>query len=80
MELKENTLASEVVAKGKLALKASRELVSKSTEEKNRALDLISEQLLKDKDDILTENQKDLQAGRERGLSEAVLDRIMLNE
>ncbi|HBZ10681.1 MAG TPA: glutamate-5-semialdehyde dehydrogenase [Bacillus bacterium] len=73
-------LASEVVAKGKLALKASRELVSKSTEEKNRALDLISEQLLKDKDDILTENQKDLQAGRERGLSEAVLDRIMLNE
>ncbi|GIN21260.1 glutamate-5-semialdehyde dehydrogenase [Siminovitchia fordii] len=80
MELKENMLASEVVAKGKLALKASRELVSKSTEEKNRALDLISEQLLKDKDDILTENQKDLQAGRERGLSEAVLDRIMLNE
>ncbi len=80
MELKENMLASEVVAKGKLALKASRELVSKSTEEKNRALDLISEQLLKDKDDILKENQKDLQAGRERGLSEAVLDRIMLNE
>lgn len=80
MELKENMLASEVVAKGKLALKASRELVSRSTEEKNRALDLISEQLLKDKDDILKDNQKDLQAGRERGLSEAVLDRIMLNE
>lgn len=80
MELKEKAPVSEVEAKGIAALKASRVLVNRSTGEKNKALDLISEQLLKDKDYILQENEKDLQAGKERGLTEAILDRIMLNE
>ncbi|GIN96243.1 gamma-glutamyl phosphate reductase [Siminovitchia terrae] len=80
MTLKEKNAVSEVEEKGKAALKASRALVNRSTEEKNRALDLISEQLLKDQDYILQENEKDLQAGKERGLSDSILDRIMLNE
>ena len=60
MELKEKAPVSEVEAKGKAALKASRVLVNRSTGEKNKALDLISEQLLKGKDYILQENEKDL--------------------
>lgn len=71
---------SEVIQKAKAAKKVSFELVSKSTDEKNQALAQIAEQLIIDKDKILVENAKDLQKGKERGLSESVLDRIMLNE
>lgn len=71
---------SEVQTKGKLAKKASFALISKTTEEKNKALASIAEQLLIDKKAILAANKKDLEAGKERGLSEAILDRIMLNE
>ncbi|MFD1706594.1 glutamate-5-semialdehyde dehydrogenase [Siminovitchia sediminis] len=79
MDLKNQTL-SEVQAKGKAALYASRELVNLTTEQKNEALAYISEQLLKDKDMILEENKKDLEDGRKKGLSEAILDRIMLDD
>lgn len=71
---------SEVQEKGKLAKKASYELIGKTTEEKNKALASIAEQLLLDQEAILTENKKDLIAGKEKGLSDSVLDRIMLNE
>lgn len=71
---------SEVKIKGQAAKIASQVLVSVSTEEKNAALQLIAEQLIEDHQIILSENQKDLEAGREKGLSESVLDRILLNE
>ena len=71
---------SEVLKKAKAAKKVSFELVSKTTEEKNEALASIAKQLLLDKDEILAENKKDLEKGKENGLSDSVLDRIMLNE
>lgn len=71
---------SEVLKKGALAKEASYELVGISTEEKNNALALIAEQLIVDQETILSENAKDLEQGREKGISEAILDRIMLNE
>ncbi|MBM4761906.1 glutamate-5-semialdehyde dehydrogenase [Bacillus sp. B15-48] len=71
---------SEVKRKGQLAKNASRLLVSATTEEKNAALKLIAKQLVADKQTILIENQKDLEEGRKNGLSESVLDRILLNE
>ncbi|HEY4553064.1 MAG TPA: glutamate-5-semialdehyde dehydrogenase [Bacillaceae bacterium] len=71
---------SEVMEKGKKAKAAGFLMAGLSTEEKNMALDLIAMQLIDDKKAILEENQKDLTEGRENGLSEAVLDRIMLNE
>ena len=71
---------SEVLKKAKAAKKVSFELVSKTTEEKNAALASIAKQLLLDKDEILAENKKDLEKGKENGLSDSVLDRIMLNE
>ena len=40
----------------------------------------IAQQLITDQQRIIAENAKDLVAGKEMGLSEATLDRIMLNE
>lgn len=71
---------SEILQKGKLAKEASFVLVDISTEDKNQALAKIADQLLVDQAFILEENQKDLVSGRENGLSDSVLDRIMLNE
>lgn len=53
---------------------------SKTTQEKNETLQKIAEQLLIDKEYIIEENNKDIEAGSEKGLSESVLDRIILNE
>lgn len=71
---------SEVTIKGQKAKIASQALVGMSTSEKNKALQNIAKQLLKEKHFLIEENKKDLEKGKERGLSDAVLDRIMLNE
>ncbi|MEK3934104.1 glutamate-5-semialdehyde dehydrogenase [Sporosarcina sp. FSL W7-1349] len=73
-------IVSEVQLKGKAAKEASYVMVDVSTEEKNRALELIAGQLLKDQELLLAENKKDLLDGRAAGLTDAVLDRILLNE
>lgn len=80
MATEQQAAQNEVVMKGKAAVRASRKMVNLTTDEKNEALELISEQLLRDRDTILAENEKDLASGKEKGISEAVLDRIMLNE
>lgn len=71
---------SEVRQKGKLAKAASFQLTGISTEEKNAALERIAEELLNSAKEILQANEKDMKAGREKGLSEAILDRILLTE
>lgn len=76
----EHTITSEVQAKGKLAKEASRLMNLKTTEEKNDALQKIANQLLEEKDAIIQANEQDLANGREKGLPESTLDRIMLNE
>ncbi|WP_462405170.1 glutamate-5-semialdehyde dehydrogenase [Gracilibacillus sp. Marseille-QA3620] len=71
---------SEVREKGKIAKEASFALLNATTKEKNEALRLIADKLLSEKDYLIQENIRDLQAGKEVGLTESVLDRIMLNE
>lgn len=71
---------TEVIKKGQLAKEASYLLSSATTAEKNQALKLIAEQLIKDQHLILAENSQDLQIGKENGLTDAILDRIMLDE
>src|SRR5690625_4558060 len=71
---------SEVIRKGQAAKAASYQLSSVTTEEKNVALALIAEQIVKDQDIILAENKKDIDLGKENGLTAAVLDRIFLDE
>ena len=70
---------SEVLAKGKAAKNASYQLIGLSTELKNEALKKIAQQLVLDKEYLLGENEKDLEQGRLNGMSESILDRIMLN-
>ncbi len=48
--------------------------------QKNKALALIADQLVVDQAFILAENQKDLDEGKAKGLTDAVLDRIQLTE
>lgn len=73
-------IENEVVEKGKRAKKASYETNVKSTSEKNKALESIAHQLLTDMDIILSGNNKDIISGKENGLDDATLDRILLNE
>jgi glutamate-5-semialdehyde dehydrogenase len=71
---------SELILKGKKAKSAASLLAKATTEQKNKALSTISEQLIKEQTFILQENSKDLQTGKEKGMSESLLDRLKLNE
>ncbi len=64
----------------KRAKKAARSLVSLSTVAKNDALLHMAETIAKKRDFIQSENQKDLEAGRKKGLSSAMLDRLALSD
>ncbi|GEK34570.1 glutamate-5-semialdehyde dehydrogenase [Kurthia sibirica] len=70
---------SEVYEKGRIAKKASFVMNNCTTVQKNEALTKIADQLLKDEQLIIEANNLDLQQGRNKGLSESILDRIMIN-
>lgn len=63
---------------GKQAKKASRVLAQLSTLEKNRILEAMADALMKDQAGILAANTMDVEAARESGLSEALVDRLRL--
>ncbi|MGJ7921089.1 glutamate-5-semialdehyde dehydrogenase [Neobacillus sp. LXY-4] len=71
---------SEISRKGEAAKKASFALIGVTTEQKNDALEKIAQQLLLDQADIINENAKDIEQGKQNGLNDSVLDRILLNE
>ncbi len=64
----------------KSAKSASRKLAKSSNLERNKALELISKELFFSKEQILSANQKDLEAGKKNNFSNALLDRLLLNE
>lgn len=78
--MSEVVAVGEVQTKGRKAKEVSSVLVGVSTAEKNEALAFIAEQLIIDKDYLIQENEKDLQEGKKVGLTDEVLDRIMLND
>lgn len=69
----------EVLELGKQAKKAALKLAAASTAQKNHALELIAEELLKREQYILAENQKDLEEVDKKGVPEALRDRLLLN-
>ncbi|WP_242272928.1 glutamate-5-semialdehyde dehydrogenase [Bacillus cereus group sp. BfR-BA-01310] len=71
---------NEVLAKGQKAKKIARELVLKSTNQKNEALAAIADQLIIETAYILEENKRDIEGGKTKGFSASLLDRLMLNE
>ena len=64
---------------GKRVKNAATGLSVASTEDKNRILKAIADALRENCDEILKANAKDLENGRNNGMSEALLDRLMLN-
>ena len=69
-----------LIEMGKAAKQAAFELSQLSSAQKNHALQLIAEQLEQQKDRILEENAKDIQIAKENGLTESLLDRLLLTE
>lgn len=59
---------------------ASRKLAISTNDERNKALELIRKELLNSKDLILFSNQKDLEDGKKNNFSNALLDRLLLDE
>ena len=75
MDLKE-----QILEIGRDALAASRELARLSTRKKNAILEAMAEELDAQRALIQEENQKDLEAGKTAGLSNAMLDRLELTD
>ncbi|HDI3150292.1 TPA: glutamate-5-semialdehyde dehydrogenase [Vibrio cholerae] len=65
---------------GKAAKAASFQLATASTAQKNQALAIMADKLEAQSASILAANAKDIALGREAGLSDAMLDRLLLNE
>ncbi len=65
---------------GKAAKDAAFELATASTAQKNQALAIIADELEANAAIILAANAKDIELGREAGLTDALLDRLLLNE
>jgi glutamate-5-semialdehyde dehydrogenase len=68
-----------ILDKGRRAKEASRKLAIASTIQKDEALNQIAFYLNHNRSILLEENNKDLEAGRKKGLSDAFIDRLSLN-
>ena len=55
-------------------------LAQLNTTEKNHALSIIADQLEQQAEHILAANQKDIKIAKQNGLSEALIDRLLLTE
>lgn len=73
------TSFSELEQKAKLAKAAAKKLVSVPTDVKNTALLAVAQMLLDREDRILHDNEKDYKEAEASGMSESMLDRLMLN-
>lgn len=73
-------LKEDVISQGKKAKEASRILANTSTDIKNRALLNIARKLEKSSKKIISINNKDMKAGREKKLAKSLLNRLELNE
>ena len=65
---------------GKAATSAARSLASLSGDVRNKAISNIADGLSSSRSEIVLENGRDIEKGRKKGLSEAVLDRLLLND
>ncbi|NOD87397.1 MULTISPECIES: glutamate-5-semialdehyde dehydrogenase [unclassified Ruegeria] len=65
---------------GKRAKEASRDLAFASAERKHAALIAAADAVWANREQIIEANQKDLEFGRDKGLSPAMTDRLMLDE
>ncbi|WP_091017973.1 MULTISPECIES: glutamate-5-semialdehyde dehydrogenase [Paenibacillus] len=71
---------SEVREKASKAQATVPQLNRLNTEQKNAALRVMADALIKETDSIITANAEDLARGREQGTPESMLDRLALNK
>ena len=65
---------------GKRAKSASREGAKLGTDAKNRGLLTVAEELIRQKEYLLEENAKDVEAAKGKGVKESLVDRLQLTE
>ncbi|MGO2497685.1 MAG: glutamate-5-semialdehyde dehydrogenase [Vibrio litoralis] len=65
---------------GQAAKQAAFQLATASTAQKNKALLIIADELEANASTILAANAQDIELGRQAGLTDALLDRLLLNE
>lgn len=70
----------DILSLCKKAKEAFKDLAYVKTEEKNKALVKMAEALQQNVDDIKDANKKDIDSGKKKGLSKALLDRLMLDD
>ena len=78
--LSPEAIHKEIYAMGKRARAAGHALANLDANQKNAILRAMAAELRSQAIGILSENAKDLEEGRENGLSSAMLDRLRLNE
>lgn len=71
-------MIDELAVKGRAARKAARKLATISADTKNAALHNVADGLKAREEEILAANEKDIANGRQRGLEEYFLDRLLL--
>ena len=77
-DLNTSTFSMEQMAiNAKLASRAAAQL---NTTEKNILLNAIADAITANSSEIISENKKDIEAGRAKGLSQAMLDRLVLSQ
>ena len=69
----------ELIEIGRRAKIAARQLAFTSTESKNNALIAMADALLKNEQEILESNSKDVQAAEKKGLKKSLVNRLSLN-
>ena len=74
-----NTEREEVLSKARAAKDVAPVVAQLSTPRKNEILQRAAENLIAHTEDILAANRKDIEAGRERGMSESLIDRLSLD-
>lgn len=76
----EDAIHNQILELGKKARRASRTMMGMSTDEKNHALLAMADALERRKSKIQDENEKDVSEARDAGLSEALVDRLVLDD
>jgi glutamate-5-semialdehyde dehydrogenase len=73
-------IKDQIIQQALLAKAASRRLAGAAAAQRNEALLRAAEAIVKGADDILFKNEIDVEAAKEAGLAEALIDRLTLNE
>ena len=74
------SLHDDMLLMGDRAVAASRELARLSGRRKNTILEAMAEELNARRETLKAENTKDMEAGKQSGLSAALLDRLLLTD